>query len=153
MEYGSIIGVYTKDFNPHMEIDMGINFDYFAHPVCLEINSDGNMVVGCKDYDDDINILVYDINDIANKHVSLKENISIPEERLSDFSPFGINDIVIDEQDNMIVSGLFRSYILWMNKDGDIIRKIDLKSYVDRLCKDGEGNIYVSLPYLSLIHI
>jgi hypothetical protein len=60
-------------------------------------------------------------------------------------------DLVIDQDDNMIVSLFYSNEIVWVNSKGKVFKKIgdrdDIKNplYLPRgICQDGAGNIYVS---------
>jgi len=150
--YPPSIGVYTKDLNPLLVIDVNDEIGSSGYPACLSLNSEGDLVVGCYNYGDNHFILIYDVSDMKNKKAVLKETITIPEERLDDYFSFGFSDIVLDEQDNMILSSSFSSYLLWINKAGEIIRTVDVKNMVEGLCIDGDGNIYVTLPSIGSIY-
>jgi DNA-binding beta-propeller fold protein YncE len=138
------IEVFTKDLDPYMSIP----FDK-GYPFGLAINSLGYLLVCNKDFVEDT-IDIFDISKIEEKEITKENSYSV------DSNGYDIEDLVIDAQDNIIVSLKYSNEIQWIGPDGDLIQKIGdrdetdtengILDYPQGLLIDGEDNIYASEP-------
>lgn len=138
------IEIFTKDLQPFKSFSIKE-----GEPLGLAINSLGFLVVCISDYPDSVEI--FDISKIQEKKITQKKKLSF------DDYAYDIVDVVIDDQDNMIVSLLDSNEIVWISTDGEVIKKLGDRdeSNVEKriinsprgLFLDGAGNIYVTEPY------
>jgi len=138
--YGSI-EIFTKEKDPLFSIPVDIGMGGV-----IALNSIGNLVY----YNDFSGLEIYDTSKLAEKEVTKTKSISL-EGR-------GQGDLVIDEDDNMIISHNFSMDIQWISPKGKVIRKIggmdDTEHHLlfpQGMCQDGAGNIYVCGPYIGYI--
>jgi sugar lactone lactonase YvrE len=135
------IEVYTKDQTPYQSIS-SVN----GSPSGLAFNSAGNLIV----VKDTVGLEVYDTTQLAEKKITKIKTYRN--------DGFGLLDLAVDENDNMIVSIFYSSEIQWISPKGRMLQKIagqfgnlDTLSYPRGLFQDGAGNIYVCEPVAGRI--
>jgi DNA-binding beta-propeller fold protein YncE len=135
------IEIFTKDGTPYYSISI-----LMGYQGAIAFNSQGNLVVA----NEVSGLEIYDVSKLVEKKVT---NIkTIPMEG------FVLGDLLIDRDDNMVVSYCFSNEIQWISPKGKLIKKIggtDAKenflTLPQGMCLDGAGNIYVCEPFVGYI--
>jgi DNA-binding beta-propeller fold protein YncE len=138
------VEVFTKEKTPHLSIPIDM-----YNSGALAFNSNGNLVV----LNDGSGLDIYDVSKLADKKASQIKTFP-----LGDYL-FMLGDLVIDEDDNMIVSLTINMEIQWVSPKGKVIRKMKAIDgggnpilFPKGMCIDGAGNIYVCEYFMGRIH-
>jgi DNA-binding beta-propeller fold protein YncE len=134
--YTDSLEIYTKDLIPYLSFPLEQ-----GTPLGLAINSQGYLVVCLSSYPND-KIGIFDISKIADKKITKKKIYTLD----VDGYKYDIVDVVIDDEDNMIVSLNYSNEIIWVSMDGKVIQRIQDINSARGLLRDGAGNIYVTKP-------
>jgi len=144
VEFTSFIGVFTNDLAPHTIIELE------ASPTAMAINAEGLLVVSTDSYTKN-KLLFYDISRMNNKQYTLKKSqtLALLKEQ---YSYRSISDMLFDKDDTLVVAYGYYSELFWVDSHGKKIKSIDFYTDIHGILKDGDGNLYVTLPEINSIY-
>lgn len=140
------IEIFDKEYKPYMSISIEPKspggYD-FTSPEGLDFNSRGDLVVAIRSKNSVINI--YDLSKLIEKKVSLKKQIDL------DDCNYFLDDLVLDVEDNIILSTSVSGFLCWINSEGVVYQKIGSDIYGEEtpvewpsgLCLNGNNDLYV----------
>jgi sugar lactone lactonase YvrE len=150
---GNLFVLGTEDGDGYIDIFNKDQTPYLTYPFllgyrgALAFDSFDNLVVANEVF----GLEIYDVSKLADKKITKKK--TFPYE-----NGFILGDLVMDPDDNMIVSYTWSNEIVWVSPKGKELQKIGgqeaKETYLalpQGMCMDGAGNIYVCEPYYGYI--